>query len=81
MDAGHVSENTYLKKSNKRSDQVATQKNGFCLLFSAKNRIYKQNTLVNIPNYSRSSYKQSHFQQAWPRFQFCLLYTSDAADE
>ena len=26
MDAGHVSENTYLKKSNKRSDQVATQK-------------------------------------------------------
>ena len=44
MDAGHVSENTYLKKSNKRSDQVATQKNGFCLLFSAKNRIYKQNT-------------------------------------
>ena len=25
---------------------------------------------MNIPNYSRSSYKQSQFQQAWPRFQF-----------
>ena len=28
-----------------------------------------QNALVNIPNYSRSSYKQYQFQQAWPRFQ------------
>ena len=34
-----------------------------------RTQVTGQNALVNIPNYSRISYKQSQFQQAWPRFQ------------